>query len=363
MTGTKEGKSEISGQYRKVIKDYFEECKEDFNLISIDIFLKDIIEDFKRNSNKRTQHKAKDTKGLPEVKTPKFNSIQYPIDKINSNLWNTFAKLPPGQLYIDQIETAFDTANKRKINKQALVSVVIDFKQIQNVEISKKLSPYDKEVYTAISNIYNYFIQGNIPQNYTTLSEIYYFMEGDVDKKKKPNKTQLLKIQKSLEKMMFTKIEVNNIDEIKTNTKYPMFKYTGALLPIEMAQVAIVNGIITDTAIHLFREPPLMTFAKERNQITKAPIAIQALPLNKTDTVLAIASYLREQIAHIRNDNFNTSDKRLYSTIANNIGIKNRFALGRLPEQVKKILEHYKNSKFIKDFKETSNKDGVIIEA
>ena len=98
------------------------------------------------------------------------------------------------------------------------------------------------------------------------------------------------------------------------------FQYTGTLLPSEDYS-AVINGNLTDKAINFLREPPLITFSKERGQFTTFCIEILQSPLSKTDINLKIEDYLLERIARIKHGT--GQPKILYKTIADNIGIKN----------------------------------------
>ena len=76
--------------------------------------------------------------------------------------------------------------------------------------------------------------------------------------------------------------------------KYNHFRYDAALLPLERMQ-AIVNGQTVDSAFHLFREPPLITFAKERKQVTTIERKVLQTPISKTNQNLLIEDYLLER--------------------------------------------------------------------
>ena len=134
---------------------------------------------------------------------------------------------------------------------------------------------------------------------------------------------------------------------------------------------AIVDGKITDAAIHLFREPPLITFARQRKQITNINIKLIQSPVNKTESNIALEDYLIERIAQARNERRKLEKERcktdaekkkkedalkddlriLFETLYKHADIKTKMQRQRAPEKLERILEHYKVCSFIHDFK------------
>lgn len=285
--------------------------------------------------------KAKTEAGKVTVKHA--DSIEYPLDKINSKAWNLLTEDTGGQIKIN-----FDLLPKKR-NLQATAYYSINFDNLgDNVKITKKLTPFDKRVYIAVSALYN---AGN---DVITATQIYYAM-GNTGK---PGANQIQKIDDSLSKLTGAEITLNNLHEHEAlKGKYPHFKYTGSLLPIERI-MAIVNGQLSESAIHFFREPPLMTFAKERNQVTTVDVALLQSPINKTDSNLQIDDYLIDRISRAKN-----SDKKncriLFKTLYERAGIKTKMQRQRAPEKVEKYLTHYQQQDFIKRY--TMQADGIMI--
>jgi hypothetical protein len=122
---------------------------------------------------------------------------------------------------------------------------------------------------------------------------------------------------------------------------------------------AIVNGQTTDSAIHLFREPPLISFARERKQITTVSRKLLESPLSQTDSNLQIEDYLIEQISHIKSPKSKLKNKLLFETIFEKCNIKTPNQRARARETITKLLDHYKKHNFIKDYKKSP--DGITI--
>ena len=168
--------------------------------------------------------------------------------------------------------------------------------------------------------------------------------------------TDIRKINNSISKMAGARIYIDNVQEVNANYKYDHFRYDGALLPMERIQ-AVVNGQVADAAIHIFREPPMMTFARERKQITTFSARLLDSPLSKTNSNIELEDYLIEEIARIKNGK--RSNKLLFKTIYEHANITTTKQKQRAPGKIRQLLEHYKAHGFIKAYDE--KKDGVII--
>ena len=274
-------------------------------------------------------------------------SIEYPLDKPNSLIWSLLEKDTAGQI-------EFNLA-KFGSKKTIPAYYAIDFDALgDSVTITKRLLPFDKRVYIAISALFN---AGN---NVITLSQIYRAM-GNTSR---PAIDQLERINEAITKMTGARIHFDN--EAEANAyKYARFKYDGSLLPLERA-AAIVNGQLADAAIHIFREPPLISFAKKRQQITTIDVKLLQSPISKTDDNLLIDDYLLERISKEKRKKNNKSCRILYATLYDRVGIPSnpktdaqRKKKKRAPEKIKKYLTHYKTQNFISGF--TMENDGITI--
>ena len=282
---------------------------------------------------------------LPEIVARKLETIDFPIDKVNSNVWQLLEDTK-GQLKLN-INVA-----KRGSKKPIDVLYSLDFASLENVSITRKLEPYDKRVYLAIAAIFNdgYDVM-SVQQIYNAMG--YSGRAGASDIKK---------INTAITKMNSARLYIDNLAEHKSY-KYDHFKYDGILLPMERVQ-AIINGQIADAAIHVFREPPMVSFARERKQITTLDIKLLDTPLSKTNANIQLEDYLLEEIAKIKHGSRNP--KILYKTMYEHAGITQKKQRQRAPEKVKQLLDYYVECGHIKGYApgtldEMKKADGVTL--
>ena len=281
---------------------------------------------------------------LPQISGQSAEKVPFPLDKVNSYIWRLLETDTNGQI-------AFDVA-PAKSKKAAAIIYSIDFSEIsKELSITKKLEPYDKLVYLAVSALYN---EG---KDVITLQQIYNTM-GCIGR---AGKTDREKINASLTKMVKASIFINNATEATALKNRTRFTYDGSLLPMERIQ-AYVNGQLTESAIHIFREPPMVSFAKERKQITTIDRQLLESPLSKTNANILLEDYLIERISHIKKGK--TSNKMLYKTIFENTGVKTegkdaRKYAERAKKKIHDLLDSYQAKKFIKGY--TEEKDGISI--
>lgn len=278
------------------------------------------------------------------------DNVEYPIDKINNNIWTSFLTADPN----GQLTMFFDTmADTEK--KQRLVIYSIDFSSLEDENIVKKLTAYDKRVYIAVNGLYA------AGYDIISINQIYAVI---TNKKTNPRKTDQEKINKSLTKMA-ARIHLDNRKELSdTYAKYPFFEYDGALLPFDRIK-AEVNGNHAE-AIRIYRPAsegasedralPLVRFAKARGQYTTISTQLFGA-LSLTDNNLAIEDYLIEQIGHIKRGGIN--NKMLYETIMKKSGQIKPMQRSRAKEKIHAILDHFTKTGFIKSY--TKEADGVTI--
>ena len=290
------------------------------------------------------------------VESVRLEDFIFPIDKVNKTIWRLLEKHSAG----DQIGIHMES---RASKDPVLLYYAISFDELENqgITITKRLTAYEKRVYVAAGALYA--IKGQMPFTYT---ELYYAM-GYTGK---PGGNDLDKLAAAVTKMGGARIFVDNSQEIAAKYDYPRFRYDGYLFPMERV-TAIVDGKVTDAAIHLFREPPLITFARQREQITQINIKLLQSPASKTEANIALEDYLIERIAQARNERHKLEKKRcktdeerrkkaealrkdpriLFATLYEHAEIKTKMQRQRAPEKVKRILEHYKGCNFIRDYK------------
>lgn len=290
---------------------------------------------------------AREKAGVPTVKkdpriiAKQAEKLLYPLDKPNSKIWNMLSEADAH----GQMKMNFRTGK----TKDVLVFYSINFDELDPaLKISKKLTPYDKRVYIAAAALFN---AGN---DVITATQIFREMGNS----SQPAPEQIQKIWDSLTKMRAAVIQLDNQKETETIKKYGIFKYDGQLLPFERIS-AYINNTLTDAAIHLFREPPLVSFARQRNQVTTITRKLLESPISKTEANLQLEDYLLERIGHMKKPNSTTPRKILFATIFNNCGIESRSQRSRAPEKIKRYLEWYKKNGWIQDYEMQA--DGIQI--
>ena len=284
---------------------------------------------------------------LPKSIFKKAQILEYPLDKINNKIWKLLEEDNN-----EVIKFAMESKIDKKKGKQVDCIYTINFDNLgDDITITKKLMPFDKRVYISVSALFN---AGN---SIITLTQIYYAM-GCIGK---PGSNSIKRINESISKMMGAKIYVNNSNESKVY-KYKNFIYDGALLPAERIS-SIVNGQLSNASIHLFREPPIVSFAKQRNQITTISIEMLQSPISKTDNNLLIEDYLIERIAKAKNNN--KSHRILFKTFYEHINLpgdssdQKKHTKQRLPKKVIIYLDYYVEHNYIKSY--NIDNDGVTI--
>ena len=261
--------------------------------------------------------------------------VDYPLDKPNTKIWNLLEDAEDGQLSFDII------TSPKKAKKETTVFYSIDFgslEQSDGITIAKRLDPFDKRVYLAAAAHYN---AGN---DIISETQIYKLM-GYTGR---PAAATIEKIHNSLAKMRAATINLKNDNELAAGMKYDAFSYDGSLLPFERV-TAYINGQICEAAVHLFREPPMVTFARQRNQITSLKRDLLETPLSKTDASLRLEDYLIERIAHMKSAEGKTVRYRkiLYSTLYKECNITEKKQRQRLPEKLDRLLNYWKSRYFI----------------
>ena len=281
-------------------------------------------------------------KNDPRTIARRAEKLLYPVDKVNSEVWNYLSGADPN----GQIRAKLRTGR----TDTYLVFFSINFDDLDPaLKISKKLTAFDKLVYVATAALFQ------AGSDVISVSQIFREMGNS----NRPAPNQIQKIWESLTKMRSAVITMDNQKEIEAGSKYESFSYDGQLLPFERIS-AYINGTLTDAAIHLFREPPLVQFARERKQVTTIPRKLLESEVSKTEASLQIQDYLLERIGRMKRDP-KAPRKILFSTIYENCGIATRNQRSRAPEKVKTFLEHYTKCDWIKGYSFKLSFDGVQI--
>ena len=277
----------------------------------------------------------------PKISTSKLSDILYPIDKVNSELWNCFSI---GENTPLKAESDKDS---RK-GKQASIYVMLDFSELDGVKISRPLTSFDKRVFIAISN------KREAGQEILTFSQIYEAMGGI----SRPDKSIRDRIIESIETMSRAIVSIDTTEENKIYPRLDKIVWESQLLHIEKVK-GYSRGQITDYAIRIIETPKLYLFAKQRNQITSAPLELFESPISKTEANLSLEDYIFPRIARMRNST-KISRTILIETVCQKCNINTKKQRQRLPGKIEKYLKHYVSVGWIKAYKLTDKSIEIV---
>ena len=277
---------------------------------------------------------------LDHVTVKRAGAVEYPLDKVNLNIWQ-FVEETSGQLKF-AMEAKRGPQNTRK-QIDCIYSIDFSALEEEGVKTTRRLTSFDKRVYIAASALFN---AGN---DVISLRQIFYAMG---QKGSNPTVAQLERINESITKMARAWVTVDdsqehnaynyNLDEGDIKNGWRRGKYEGSLLPLERVSIK-ANGKTTDAALHLFREPPVITFAKMRNQITTVDLKLLQSPASKTDMNLAIEDYLISRLSRAKKSG-KESEKILFKTLFEKTGITEKKQRARTPDKIKTYLDYYKEA-------------------
>ena len=286
--------------------------------------------------------------GFESAVAKRPGKVDIPIDKVNSTIWSLVQETTGRQ------EKLSLKAERDGDEKPLNIYYSIDFDELETagIKITKRLTSFDKRVYVAVAALYN---AGN---KVISLTQIHYAM-GNTGR---PSEDQRQKINTSITKMRFANVFLDNVEESQ-RYNYPRFKAgTGLyhefyLLPVDRIS-AIINGQVVEAAIQVLKEPPLMTFARQRKQLTTITVKVLQSPLSKTEANLLIDDYLLERIAKAKRNSKGV--KILYETLYKAAQIKTKNQRTRAPGKIEIYLKHYKACGYISRY--SMLKDGIQID-
>lgn len=222
---------------------------------------------------------AKETDTETQIQAYKANKLDLPTDKLNLFAWDL--RETKGQIKFDLSRAGTDDT------ATALFSLTFD--DDPNITLTKEINHFDKRVMSACGTAF--------ASGYPIISAtgIYYAM-GNTGK---PAQKHIDKINDTLTKLDMAKVFVDNTIEAGTY-KYPKFRKEDRLLHFKRVS-RIVNGKTTDSIIQILEEPVLMTFARQRKQISAIPIKVLQTPARRTNNYYQIEDYLLWRIAQQKN--------------------------------------------------------------
>lgn len=226
----------------------------------------------------------------------------------------------------------------------------------KNLKIMAEISPYDREVQTAVLNLY-------LDQNeIMTISMIAKKMYG-TNVKITPKITE--KIKNSLDRQNNTVIYINteqpggNLDGERTRGKYKKLApyYRGRLLEFEIGvDPILVNGrsVPGEAYVHLFREPILYTYANAKKQILQGTYRELRLSMHQTDEIRLLRNYIYIRVKRkTKKKQTIISYQSIYNYVENHIlhSKMNSRKTQRVNRNIKEILDQFVENKTIQSYK------------
>lgn len=246
---------------------------------------------------------------------------------------------------------------RRGRKKQINTLASIDFEKLNGsvqIKSRRELTAYDREVHDAIITLY---VDGG--NEYITPQMIYQVMTGNPDAYLNPKQAEA--ISESITKCMYGRLVIDASEEAKAYG-FDSFKYDGNLISGERV-TATLNGTVAE-CLRILRPPVLYEYANKKNQIGRFDIKLLNSPINKTEEIITLQGYLYRRILSMKGSS-NLSKTIVYDTVYNQIEVTAasdgalRKKKSKVRDQVKKILDYWKQEDFIAGYVE--NKRGTTI--
>lgn len=297
--------------------------------------------EFERANKAVRRYESRQTrKQLHPASTAKPSEVYMPLTKITTNL----PRLIKDMHNRNEISSMFSIVTGQRIvagTKKAAekkveevqVPVFLDLQELGKLDAEAlNLTAEDMLIFTAVSNL---SYSGN---EYITLQSIYSFFHDNSN----PNKKDLERISKSIEKMSRIRIRMDNKDEAKV-LNYGHFVYNGNLLQSEVV-TAYTNGQITSNCIRILDTPFLFKFALNRKQVQMCDKDIFKFPLGHTESTNNLFLYMLTDIAR-------NNDRRMkISTLMSEANAETKKQKQDTLRKIHKLMEHFKKCKLIADY-------------
>ena len=364
----------ITGQEKNEFKGQLEAYKTssgkkfNFNYL-VELILNDsTLSPFIKNIDKKVFDKvAKESmntmlKNLPRCTSVKTDSLYIPVTKLSRNI-NRVVEAGLNGVIID--------VGSKNSDKKIYTNCIISFDSA-NTNLSKKINRYDTLVYNAIATYADYCGTDKL----ITLDNIYRIMVGDSGNAT-PSKEHIKRIKQSIDKMRVYIVKIDCTNEVKAyNKKHLAYQYNGLqvsddgkfyydtyLLACEW--VSAVTNRNEVHALHLLKEPVMLSYAKISGQILNIPsylLDTKHIQPN-TERNLIIKDCLIQRIAGMKNQNsltqktisLNSYSKMglqkqgLYEQVTQQSEISKKDA-STIREVAVKYLEYWKEIGYIKDY-------------
>lgn len=253
-------------------------------------------------------------------------------------------------LFNDELTTGKHPIRMERLgSKKELTAVVsIGYEELQGMQISRNFTPYDWQVHNSIISLY---VDGG--NDYITPLMIYRTMTGNPEAKLTDNITKA--ISESITKCSITRIQIDATKEAEAWGMDQMI-YEGNLIYTEKV-AGKHNGKISEW-IHILRRPILYDYANSKNQVARMDIKLLNTPINKNKENIELQSYLQKRVLDMKGSRL--SRNILYETVYKRLDInserykKLRDKQNKVRDNIKTILDYWKEENFIADYKENT---------
>lgn len=289
---------------------------------------------------------------ISSVTTPE--TTLFLTDKIHKSIFLDDNK--PSEDNFNIIKGTINTnpADKKKRKAGApdkTIGWYIDFRKLKDTGII----PADMTI-KDLNLLVDTYTLAEVNEGYTTATQIYKYQHPNC---KTVPVEGIKEINRRLTKLS-ARLWISNTKEHEFYPNYPLFKYDTDILHFERV-TAVINGKVTDSAIHVLKKPAIIEIAEQRKQITTINSKlITAIPMNRTEAVDTINNYLIGRISTMKNQ-AKESRKILLSTIYQQCKIEGK-EKQRAPDKIKKLLNHYIDNEYIAAYKWNDSKGYITIE-
>lgn len=270
-----------------------------------------IIDNYEKAKNVIQEIEKKQIKPLEKAITEDF--VYIATDRVNEVIFNQYyINKNHQQPLINGIPRYMELpVGKGLEDDDFTVFVDIDIAETPDLKISKNLTAYDKLVYTSIYNLLKY---GN---NCVSLETIHFKMTG----KKEMGDNQKEKLKRSMKKMMYTNLVLNNSEAIKHGADFELIEYEGHLLPGVFTK-RLYKGKIVECYEReyssSYRTLPLFDYAIACNQYITVKNEVFYLPFSIKDNYIQLRDYLFTNIfANFKNTELSKRGKQKRATKEN----------------------------------------------
>lgn len=258
------------------------------------------------------------------------------------------------------------------LNKELTPILVSNKKAKQRTEIQVTLLSYDlpNEIKTAPISYYDRVVEdaiGNLyEQGFTKITpEMVFRQINGLPDTHKVSQTAARKVDASIKRLARTWIQIDYTQQLQQLTKNKLAKgeIGSVILSARNIYLKFADGTVKSgwTVSSL---PQIYHYSKLIKQVATIPTKLldTTQATRSTDEIIMARYYLIAQIERIKRKPYNTKIlfKNLFEAIGDNNALANKVIKSRRIKAIEAILNHFKELKYITDFKITKEKEGRI---